>query len=293
MSPQPTTFGLSRDDSNLIITLACSLDEKPGSNWVQAGGGLPTYLCEVARAIKKTGKDTSTAIAMAVSRVKRWAATGKGDTKAKAAKAIAEWEALKAKSGKKSSKVAASNEASEVLVVLTKATTSTPDYSMDSIRTAWDSKRSEARRAARKANPSTWMDEDTYPYDHGYVREVWNRWLIVRSGRDEETYHRVPYSVAASGEITFGSPTEVVQSYVDVVTPEDTDGSLSDSALLTALALSGGDSECRVGVSFVDLSPVPHTQFQAFVGLSSSVKDPDASSYVNKVSQWGSQVVDG
>lgn len=54
----------------------------------------------MARAIKKTGKSTSQAIAIAVSRVKVWA-TGKGvdkGTQAKAAKAVAEWEAKKAKS---------------------------------------------------------------------------------------------------------------------------------------------------------------------------------------------------
>lgn len=73
-------------------------------------------ICQIARAIKKTGKSTSQAIAIAVSRVKVWA-SGKGvdkDTQAKAAKALAEWEKKKsqshAKSGKKSGHaLAASN----------------------------------------------------------------------------------------------------------------------------------------------------------------------------------------
>jgi hypothetical protein len=96
---------LSRDDQDLIVAFAgCSLDESPGSNWVQGAGGLPSYLCRIAKAIKKTGKSTSQAISIAVSRIKVWAA-GKGvdkDTQAKAAAALAEWEKLKAKSHAKS-----------------------------------------------------------------------------------------------------------------------------------------------------------------------------------------------
>lgn len=88
-------------DEDLIVAFAgCSLDEKPGSNWVQDAGGLPDYICRVAKAIKRSGKSTSQSIAIAVSRIKVWAA-GKGvdaDTQAKAAKALAEWEKLKGKS---------------------------------------------------------------------------------------------------------------------------------------------------------------------------------------------------
>lgn len=103
---------LSDADNDLIVAFAgCSLDEKPGSNWVQESGGLPEYVCRVAKAIKKTGKSTSQAIAIAVSRIKTWAA-GKGvdkDTQAKAASALAEWEKLKGKSHAKKDKVAASH----------------------------------------------------------------------------------------------------------------------------------------------------------------------------------------
>jgi hypothetical protein len=61
---------------------------------------LPDYICRIARAIKKSGKTTSEAISIAVSRVKVWA-SGTGvdkDTQAKAAAALAEWEKLRAKS---------------------------------------------------------------------------------------------------------------------------------------------------------------------------------------------------
>lgn len=34
----------ARDELDLIVAFAgCSLDEKPGSNWVQKAGGLPDY----------------------------------------------------------------------------------------------------------------------------------------------------------------------------------------------------------------------------------------------------------
>jgi hypothetical protein len=91
-------MGLIIDIENVISLAGCSLDEHPGkSNWVEKGGGLPQYICEIARAIKRSGKTTSQAIAIAVGRVKKWAATGEGDTKAKAAAAVAEWEKLKGK----------------------------------------------------------------------------------------------------------------------------------------------------------------------------------------------------
>jgi hypothetical protein len=95
-----TTVQLTSEDQELIVAFAgCSLDESPGSNWVQKAGGLPEYICQVAKGIKKTGKTTSEAIAIAVSRMKVWA-TGKGvdkDTQAKATAALAEWEEKRAK----------------------------------------------------------------------------------------------------------------------------------------------------------------------------------------------------
>lgn len=99
------TFTLTSEDYELIVVFAgCSLDESPGSNWVEDAGGLPDFICRVARAIKRGGKTTSEAIAIAVSRMKVWA-TGKGvdkDTQAKAAAAVADWEEKRAKSHAKS-----------------------------------------------------------------------------------------------------------------------------------------------------------------------------------------------
>lgn len=73
---------------------------------------MPDYICRIAKAIKKTGKTTSEAISIAVSRVKVWA-SGKGvdkDTQAKAAAALAEWEKLRAKSHAKSAAKDAKND---------------------------------------------------------------------------------------------------------------------------------------------------------------------------------------
>lgn len=71
------------------------------SNWVARAGGLPTYIQHVAHAMVEKGKPESKAIQMAVGIVKNWA-EGKGGVhaaiKAAAAKAIAQWEAMKGKS---------------------------------------------------------------------------------------------------------------------------------------------------------------------------------------------------
>lgn len=78
------------------------LDKKPGkSNWVDHAGGLPSYIERIAKHLHyEQGMSIGHAIAAAVNQVKKWAAGGKNvnpDTRAKAAKAVAEWEAKKAK----------------------------------------------------------------------------------------------------------------------------------------------------------------------------------------------------
>lgn len=77
------------------------LDRSPKKNWVEESGGLPKYIEDIAVALhEKRGMDISRAIAVAINRCKMWAAGGADvdpDTRAKAAKAIIEWEALRAK----------------------------------------------------------------------------------------------------------------------------------------------------------------------------------------------------
>lgn len=86
-----------------IVNLAgCTLERVPGKqNWLDEVGGLPEYICEVAKSIhEKRGKSISNAIQIAVGVVKRWA-KGLGDvnpdTRAKAAAAVVAWEAKRAR----------------------------------------------------------------------------------------------------------------------------------------------------------------------------------------------------
>lgn len=97
----PSDMGSLIEIEDIICLARCSLDMHPGkSNWVEDAGGLPNYICEIARALVRDGHPVSRAIAIAVGRCKRWAAgvgDVKADTRAKAAAAIAQWEAKKAR----------------------------------------------------------------------------------------------------------------------------------------------------------------------------------------------------
>lgn len=68
-------------------------------NWVARAGGLPDYVRIVAHGLVKKGKTESEAIHLAIGILKNWA-SGKGHVSAKvraaAAKAIAQWEAMRA-----------------------------------------------------------------------------------------------------------------------------------------------------------------------------------------------------
>jgi hypothetical protein len=86
-----------------VFLAGCTLAVSPGKkdNWIEAvGGELPEYICEIGRAVMRSGHSRSNAIQIAVGTVKRWA-KGVGnvnaDTRAKAAAAVVQWEALKAK----------------------------------------------------------------------------------------------------------------------------------------------------------------------------------------------------
>jgi hypothetical protein len=81
-----------------------------GPNWVTRSkpgntGQLPAYIQNVRNAIMRSGADESRATAIAVGRIRDWA-EGKGkvspEVRAAAAKAIAEWEAMRARSHAKS-----------------------------------------------------------------------------------------------------------------------------------------------------------------------------------------------
>lgn len=213
---------LSQTDNDLVVFLAggagCSLDSSPKKNWVENEGGLPNYICQIAKSVMKSGKSKSSAIAIAVSRVKKWAAGGDGveaDTKAKAAKAVAQWEKMKAKA-KGGNLVRASREdGSEYLITLSDAS-----FNVDSVRTAWQAQRDAARKAARDAARAAGATDsysdavEAYPYS--YIREMHNDHFIVEiDGSRGQKLASVSYTVT-NGTPTFGEPKAVEMKYVEV-----------------------------------------------------------------------------
>lgn len=72
----------------------------PKDLWNTKGAKLPNYIRAVAKALMRGGMPKSRAIATSVATMKRWAAGGgkvNAGTKARAVKALAEWEAQKVK----------------------------------------------------------------------------------------------------------------------------------------------------------------------------------------------------
>jgi hypothetical protein len=95
-------------EPDLALASSASLPDIPNkknkTNWVEKAGGLPKYIERIAKHLRsEKGMDTGRAIATAKNTVERWCAGGddvKPDTKAKACKALAEWNRKKSK-GKK------------------------------------------------------------------------------------------------------------------------------------------------------------------------------------------------
>ncbi len=218
-----------RDEIDLIVELAgCSLDESPGSNWVQKNGGLPEYICRIARAIKRTGKTTSQAISIAVSRVKKWAAGADdvdADTRAKAAAAVAEWEKLKTKN--KAKKVKATAQGDFLCL--------TTNFNVDNVRRAWNTQTSDWRAKWSAMNPNQ-------PYSAGppysYIKEMWTTYLIVECD-DKDDLYKVDYEVDDDGKVTFADPVPVKTQYV-VIDEQETFGEQpSNSQLRQIMATMG------------------------------------------------------
>lgn len=248
-------------ETELVLRLAgagrCSLNEKPGKNWVESNGSLPNYICRIAKEIRKSGKSTSTAIAMAISQVKRWAAGGenvKADTRAKAAKALAQWEALKAKA--KAKKVVKATYTHEDLTKQDYLFFSEAgEFNTDLVRRAWDDLQESLRKQAHRANvlkdqESSGTSPHVAPDDYRYwwVHEVWNTHLIVEQSNK---FLKVPYTVFGD-TVTFGSPTPVERVWEEIqpeVGDDLTDEEIelvrslvtpAGSALGTIMSLSAG-----------------------------------------------------
>lgn len=266
-------FVFDRDECDLIVAFAgCSLDESPGKNWVEKAGGLPDYICEIARAIKRTGKTTSQAIAIAVARVKKWA-TGIGvdkNTQAKSAAAVAAWEKLKGKNkaknaGKDAENVAASRSDHQVLCL--------SDYNMDDVRSAFNARIQTQRSEWRTANPGAAYDDPRCPQSF-YVKEVWNTFIIVASeyGRDADLY-KVTYSVDDNNDVTFGDPVEVKTQYVviDEGSEDDPGGDLTDATLKSIVDMSAkASTQALTKILNLTATPSPLTRLLAATALADS-----------------------
>lgn len=217
---------MDRNDSDLILLLAaagpCSLDSSPKKNWVEKAGGLPNYICHIAKGVMKSGKSKSQAIAIAVSRCKVWAGGGSkvdADTRAKAAKAVAEWEALKGKNAAKKIVKASRQDGTQFLIL-----TNIGSFNTQMVRNAWEAREREVRRAKAAAMNQTvgYGAMETSPevvHSWSWVRELWTDYIIVEvEGKEGTEYHKVPYTVSGD-DVEFGDPVEVVQEWAEV--PEE------------------------------------------------------------------------
>ena len=97
-----TSLELSMLEEDLQDIELGRLNWSPRKNWIEiVNGDLPKFITDVAIGIMRgTGYPRERAIPIAISRIKVWARGGGGvnaDTVAKAAAALAAWEALKAK----------------------------------------------------------------------------------------------------------------------------------------------------------------------------------------------------
>lgn len=224
---------LDEQDESLILLLAtssASLATSPGDkdNWIERagpggkGGELPKYVRKLARAIMKSGKTKSQAIAIAISRIKRWAAGGEdvnADTRAKAAKALTQWEALKAKNAAKKVVKASRSDGSTYLFL-----SDTSSFNTDLVRKAWNNYQ-EAYRSAEAAERSisSYGVVAKPSFEWGYIEELWTDHIIV--SMDGGKTYKIPYTVAGS-DVTFGDKQMVERQWAEVedddeLTPEE------------------------------------------------------------------------
>lgn len=247
-------------DTELVVFLSsaggCSLATKPGNkdNWVERagrggkGGSLPNYICKIAKALMKDGKSRSQAISIAISRTKAWAAGGddvKPDTRAKAAKAVAQWEALKAKS--KAGKVVKASHTGDRSSYLFLSNVGVFDTEI--VRSAWQALTTKMRQRARERKHDDGMEPIEYDA-YFYIRSLWTTFIIVQN-ETEGTLFKIPYTVQGD-DVTFGPPQAAKISYEAVDGWEDEwDGHLfeddeedseigEDEYVLLADVLSGG-----------------------------------------------------
>jgi len=248
------------DFSHIIYLAGCTLAKKAGqNNWVEedAVGGLPEYICRIARAIHRSGSHTvSQSIAIAVGRAKAWAA-GQGGvsakTKAQAAKAVAEWEAKK-KAAKANNKVKTSN----ITLFFSNS------FNVDDIRRQYKG------------------DKNLANSEYSYVREMWSDYLIVEKENTTgpATVVKVPYTVDKEGKATFGEEVAVKQTYVPL-SASDLQTQLTDAQLERATLIPCTNKDRGTLSEMVRLSSERTSQDQELLQFSAS--KPNLSALLNQV----------
>ncbi len=225
---------LDLEDQRLIVSLSaagpCSLNHSPKKNWVEKNGGLPNYICHIAKAVGK-GSGSGGSIAIAIGVAKKWA-SGAGKvtpaTRAKASAAVAQWEALKARAHAHHV-VKASDTTRDMLSV---TLSNTEDFNTAIVGNAWQEY---MEHCGMLASARRQMGEDvTEPDGDEFIKELWNNYVIAQDGYEDSTpsYYRVPYTVNGT-DVEFGDWTPVMQTYTDAPAGSDSDDgdSLDDDAL--------------------------------------------------------------
>jgi uncharacterized protein YdaT len=217
------------DDWNMIVFLTggvgpCSLDRSPKSNWVQKNGGLPNYICHIARAITGNGHSINEAIPMAIGTAKRWAAGGSTNgtatakrvhpaTQAKAAAAVAQWEALRARAHAGHVVKATHPLGGQYLML-----TDIGSFNTEMVRQAWSAMQRDLQLGHRPYDPDNDGDDDSPELASGYIIELGSDYIIVEYYDKDgvgASFARYPYTVEGN-TVSFDNPQQVKQAYVPV-----------------------------------------------------------------------------
>lgn len=228
------------------------LERSPGrnDNWVEATGGLPSYIERIAKHLHyERGYTISNAIATAVNTVKRWARGGtvtkSGTTKrvskatqAKAAAALASWERKKAQAkARRVANLATPLDERILMIDLS--------YNMEMVRNAFGAEEEKRRVAWRKRHPYKPGAIDTTPmYPYRYVKEVWSDYLIIQG--ENGKHFKIPYKVdEKNNRVQFGTEVEVKPTFVELASSVRT-CSYCDSPATKSVVWNDGKSVVTV-----------------------------------------------
>lgn len=181
-----------------------SLNRSPRKNWVENAGELPGYIREIARSIsEKRGVPLERAIPIAIATVKKWARGGDNvtaETRTKAAKAVAEWEKLKARNAAR--KKVADVESD----VKTAERPSLPEEIESTLFPhlpgTYEELRAQIQAEAAKAFARSFAEANV-ALSHVEVMGTWPDHAVVTAyGDGKATTYEVPYSVTVGDEAT-------------------------------------------------------------------------------------------